>query len=76
MMTIKERIAVLETKVDDLDKKVDEGFNNIEGKIDEIVCNMDKKYASKVTENIVFGMMGAIALSVLYYILKHVGISI
>ena len=38
------------------------------------VDEADKKFASKLTEKIVYGMIGAIVLSVLYYILKQVGI--
>jgi len=38
------------------------------------VKEADKKFASKLTEKIVYGMIGAIVLSVLYYILKQVGI--
>jgi hypothetical protein len=37
--------------------------------------NADKKYASKMVEKIVYAMIGIIVVSVLYLILKGVGIS-
>ena len=73
--TTKERIAVLETKVDDLKNNVDGGFKGVNERLDDFIDCADKKYASKLTERIVFGMVSVIILAVLYYILSHVGIT-
>jgi len=49
-----ERIAVLETKIDVIHEK-----------LEEFVSCADKKYASKLAERIIYGMVGFILIFVL-----------
>ena len=47
-----ERMARVETKLD-----------SIESKLDKFIDNADKKYASKLTESIVYALCGAVLLA-------------
>jgi hypothetical protein len=81
MTTNVERLAKLEEKVDNLeDQNTKEHLSILEAlkenscKMAELIEGMDKKYASKLTERIVYAMVGTVAMVTLYYILTHVGI--
>lgn len=60
---LSERVAVIETKLDSIEKKMD-----------DFIESADKKYASKNVEKVVYGMIGIVLASVLYYLLEHLGI--
>jgi uncharacterized protein YhaN len=72
MPSDQERIATLEAnnksmsdKIDDIKKAVDEGFKDIK---EEFKCfreEADKKYASKLTETIVYALVGIILVAVI-----------
>ena len=62
-----ERIATLEAnhqnmseQISDLKDTVINGFNKVEKKIESFVCDADKKYASKTTETLVYGMVALV----------------
>ena len=69
-----ERLMRLETKMEEHCQANSDAFARLELKIDEFIKGSDGKFASKLTEKIVYGLVGAVALSVLYFILKSVGI--
>lgn len=52
MVTMKERMATVETKLD-----------NLHDKIDKFILSADKKFASKLTEKIVYGLVALILMA-------------
>lgn len=44
------------------EKMVSGKFENIEKKLDDLCQSLDKKYASKNSERVIYGMVGAILL--------------
>lgn len=70
-MTEGERIIKLETQMDNIEKKVDDGFETVLKRLD----SLDEKYASKYIERIVWGVCGvvgtAVVLEVLNLIFNH-----
>lgn len=65
-----ERIATLEAnhksmseQISDLKDTVVKGFDKMESKIESFVCEADKKYASKTTETLVYGMVAIILVA-------------
>lgn len=71
---IGERMVRMETKMEEHCKSNDERFDRIEVLLNGFIKSADRKFASKLTEKIVYGMAGIILTSVLYIILKSVGI--
>lgn len=65
-----ERLAVVEEKVDTMK----EGMERIENKLDKFIECADSKYASKLTERIVYGLAGVMLLAVIYALLRMVGL--
>ena len=59
-------------KIDDLTKAVSDIQISIAGLPEKIFEKADKRYASKTSEKVVYGMVGAIILGALYAILKLV----
>jgi hypothetical protein len=53
--------------IKNLDAKLDERFT-------ELIGGLDEKYASKIVEKIVYGMVGIILVSVLYLLLNEIGV--
>lgn len=51
-------------KFEDLKGTVINGFEKMEVKFDKFIEEADKKYASKLTEKIVYGLVGVVCLSV------------
>jgi tetrahydromethanopterin S-methyltransferase subunit B len=64
-----ERITALEEKVDSLKESID----RVEKKMDDFIKCSDKRYASKTTEVIVYGLVGIILSAVVYMVLDLVG---
>ena len=71
----------LGTKVSDLKEANSEDHQDIkdcigglEVKTNEFIKGADKRYASKLSERIVYTMVGAVLLAVLYFILRKAGI--
>ena len=69
-MSTQERMARLEEKTDHIAAEVAE----LKDTMKNFIAAADKRYAAKPVERVVYGMTGAILLSVLYLILRHVGI--
>lgn len=81
-----ERLAVVEQKLNDHDRRFDEltvlvkeGHSKLDGNHDMMRAYIDaqmeiaeKKFASKNTEKIVYGMVSTIVLAVLYAVLEGV----
>jgi hypothetical protein len=81
MTTNIERLAKLEEKVENMEIQNNKDHHAIlmaikenSCKMDELANSIDKKYASKLTERIVYALIGTVTLATLYYILIHVGI--
>lgn len=73
------KITVLETnylnmseQIKDLKKAVDLGFNDLKNEFRLIREENDKKYASKLTEKIVYGLVSLIVITVFGAILSQV----
>jgi len=66
-----ERVARMEQKLTD----ACEDLSRIEGKMDKFIDTADAKYASKKTENLVWGIVATIITAVVIFILKDAGIS-
>ena len=73
-----ERLAALETDM----KNVREDVRDMRSEVGEMrsdfkrfIESSDRRYAAKWTERALFTTGGAIMLSVIYYVLAHVGIS-
>ena len=64
-----ERMAKLEQSVSDMKIQL----NRIETKLEELPKELDTKYASKLTEKIVYGMVGIILASFATLILFKIG---
>lgn len=67
-MKLGERMAKLETDINYIKKGQDE----LSLKMDNFIETSDKRYASKLSEKIVYGMVGTIVLGVLYMIMQGV----
>lgn len=65
MSTQIERLASLENKVDNIDRK-----------LDELIGGLDRKYASKMVEKIVYAMVGIILMAVVLGLLGLLGLSL
>ncbi len=59
-----ERLTRVEQKVDDIRDDI--------GEIKDILKNLDKRYASKVTERIVYGLVGMIVVAVFSALVANV----
>ena len=60
-------VCGVKTDIKNLDEKLDLKFT-------ELIEGLDEKYANKIVEKIVYGMVGVILLSVLYLLLNSAGI--
>ena len=65
-----ERLAVVEEKVDAMKESVDCLRDDLKAFINEA----DGRYASKVTERLVYGLVAAVLLAVVYAVLHLIGI--
>ena len=74
MADIKRQVSDLKETVINNHKEVKECIGELEVRIDDFIKGADKKFASKLTEKIVYGMVGIIIVSVLYFILRRAGI--
>lgn len=54
-----QRLARLEEKVGNIDEKVDK----LDAKLDKLIDGMDNRYASKLTERIVYGLVSLVLLA-------------
>lgn len=74
--TDSERLATLEADMRNVCEKVDD----LNSKMDKFIASADAKYVSTSrfwpVEKAVYGLMGAVLLSVLYLILASVGIHV
>lgn len=50
-------------QISDLKDTVVNGFDKMEKKFESFICDADKKYASKITELLVYGMVAIILTS-------------
>lgn len=66
----RERMAKVETKIENIETNVDA----INCKLDKFIESADNKYASKLTEKVVYGLVGTVltivTTAVLYLIIK------
>ena len=71
MKTTAERIAVLEEKVDQVGRDV----CDLKADFDKFIASAESRFASKLTEKIVYGMVGtivtAVLLALVYLVLEH-----
>jgi len=65
-----ERLAVVEEKMDSMKESVD----NLRADLCKFIDAADGKYASKLTEFIVYGMAATMLLAVLYAFLHTIGL--
>ena len=65
-----ERLAVVEEKMDSMKESVD----CLRQDFKDFINSADSKYASKLTEFIVYGMAATMLLAVMYAILHLIGI--
>lgn len=65
-----ERLAVVEEKMDNMKESVD----GLRADLCKFIDSADSKYASKLTETIVYSMAGLMLVAVLYALLHLVGI--
>lgn len=56
-----ERLAILETKLD----SVRDDITELKDALNAFVKSADKRYASKMTETLVYGLVGAVLVAVL-----------
>ncbi len=66
-LKINERIM---NKIDDLTKAVEEIKITLAGLPDEIFARADERYASKLTEKVVYATWGAAGLAIVYAVLN------
>ena len=72
-MTTGERIMKLETQMQEHCKSNEEHFINIENKLDGFIKSADSKFASKITEKVVYGLIGMIITAFVILLLIKVG---
>ncbi len=86
---IDKELAVLKEQLDAHCKNNEENFSDIKSDIkevknetaaikkslDEFFNEADKRYASKLTEQLFYTILGAFIVSIIYYALKMIGIS-
>ena len=88
MTTKSERteIEILKVRMGNMEEQNQKDHNailsvstRVEKKLDEFIRNADGKYASKdrvsLLERVVYGMVGVIIITVLYAVLKNIGIN-
>lgn len=61
-------------KLEEQMKGVNGKMDAMSTKLDQFIESADEKYATKLTEVIVYGMVGIILISVLYLLLRSIGI--
>lgn len=64
----------VETKLDNLDEKLDDRFNRLHNKLNLFIEGADDKFASKLTEKIVYTLCGIILLGFVGAMTKLVGL--
>ena len=69
--TLENNYKSMSEKIDDLKDTVNAGFESIKGEIKCFRDECDKKYASKLTEIIVYSMAGLILVSVFGYMISQ-----
>lgn len=83
-----ERLVALETRMCNLEKAIREVKDDVDGMrlelaesrkeqremLKHVIDSADERYASKLSERLIFGMAGATLLAVLYLVLNIVGI--
>ena len=74
MADIKRQVSDLKEANSEDHQDIKDCIGGLEVKINEFIKGADKRYASKLSERIVYTMVGAVSLAVLYFILKRVGI--
>ena len=67
-MKIGERMAIVETEI----KNVKSDTQEIKETLNNFIKSADRKYANKLTEKIVYGMVSVIILAFLYALVKYV----
>lgn len=71
-----ERLTIVETKLDGIDKKLDDFMESSNKRTDDFIKAADKKYADQqmfnVVKSLVFGMVGLILTGVLTALLALV----
>ena len=67
-MNIGERMAIVETEI----KNVKSDTQEIKETLNNFIKSADRKYANKLTEKIVYGMVSVIILAFLYALVKYV----
>lgn len=70
--TLKTDVASIDTKVSDISSKIDDKFAKLEKSLEDKFSVNDTKYASKLTEKIVYGLVGFIVLTVIAALLSYV----
>ena len=74
MADIKRQVSDLKESNSKDHKDIKDCIGGLEVKISEFIKGADKRYASKLSERIVYTMVGAVSLAVLYFILRRAGI--
>lgn len=67
-----ERLAVVEEQIKNQGEKIDA----IDQKITDFIRSADRKYASKTTEKIVYGLVGTILMAFVWALLRLFEVSI
>ena len=67
-----ERLAVVEEKIDTMKESVDK----LEASLADFIKCADKRYASKMTERLVYGLVSVVLLAVVYTILEMMGLHV
>lgn len=67
-----ERLAKVETELKDMKERNSDEHKKIEEKLDKFIESADSRYANKITERIVNGLVALILVGIATGILTHV----
>lgn len=66
------RIIKLETQMDNIEKKVDDGFRRMEKKMDDFITKSQDTFASKWVEKAVWGVCAVVGGSIVLAVLSKI----
>lgn len=64
LAALEQSVCNVESQVEKLDHKVDERFDTLGEQLAAFIKSADEKYASKLTERIVYGLVGLVLAAV------------
>lgn len=64
LTALEQALCNVETQVEKIDKKIDEKFEELGGQLSVFIQSADLKYASKLTERIVYALVGLTLVAV------------